>query len=82
MILNLLEELSCGLGDDSLLRLLLHPCELLQQLGSYHGVSLPTSCLPVRHDAHIITARQKKNLLDFIHSQQHFPYGQWLRGGV
>lgn len=58
-----LKELSSGLGDDSLLRLLLLPCELLQQLGSNHGVSLSTSCLPIRHDTHIVTAEKKKSSL-------------------
>lgn len=57
---NLPKELSGGLGDDSLLRLLLQPCEHLQRLASYHGVSFPTSRLPVCHDTHIVTARQGK----------------------
>lgn len=61
MPLNLPKELSGGLGDDSLLRLLLRPCEDFQWLASYHGVSFPTSCLPICHDTHIVTERQGKN---------------------
>lgn len=78
---NLPKELGGSLGDDSLL----HPCEHLQRLASYHGVSFPTSCLPVCHDTHIVTARQEKKkkksscILYFTHLQQRFPYWWWIQ---
>lgn len=54
----LLKQLSSSLRDNSLLIFLLHPGGLLQWLGSQHGVSLPTACLAICHDAHIIAAIQ------------------------